>query len=136
MISHHHSNNTSRSASNSNLSINEFTNELTLSSKSNSEDSLDKEKLKKHLQKKKSSSSQKTTNSQASVTTKNLWQLCKIEKEKEKKDNNKVELNDIGIESSIFIAGSPEGGKSTLISSIFDKNTSNISSSTLLLDYT
>jgi len=91
MISHHHSNNTSRSASNSNLSINEFTNEMTLSSKSNSEDSLDKEKLKKHLQKKKSSSSQKTTNSQASVTTKNLWQLCKIEKEKEKKDNNKVE---------------------------------------------
>ncbi|OUM58506.1 hypothetical protein PIROE2DRAFT_16190, partial [Piromyces sp. E2] len=44
--------------------------------------------------------------------------------------------NDIGIESSIFIAGSPEGGKSTLISSIFDKNTINVSSSTLLLDYT
>jgi len=136
MISHHHSNNTSRTGSNSNLSINEFTNELALSSKSNSEESIDKDKLKKHLQKKKSNSSQKTINSQTSVTTKNLWQLCKIEKEKEKKDTNKVELNDIGIESSLFIAGSSEGGKSTLISSIFDKNSSNIPSSTLLLDYT
>ncbi|ORX45350.1 hypothetical protein BCR36DRAFT_358250 [Piromyces finnis] len=130
MISHHHSNNSINSASNSNSSVNELLNEPSLNSKSNSEESLDNEKVKKHLQKKKSNSSQ------SSITTKNLWQLCKIEKEKEKKDANKVELNDIGIESSIFISGSPEGGKSTFISSIFDKNSSNVSSSTLLLEYT
>eukprot|EP00833_Pecoramyces_ruminatium_P000904 jgi/Orpsp1_1/1174936/evm.model.c7180000052013.1 len=139
MISHQ-SNNTSRSGSNSNLSNNEFSIDPSLSSKSNSEENIiDKEKeiQKKQLllQKKKSSSSQKTTNS-TSTNTKNIWQLCKIEKEKEKKEPTKVELNDIGIESSIFIAGSSGGGKSTLISSIFDKNSSNVSSSTLLLDYT
>lgn len=153
MISHHHSNNTSRSASHSNISFTEYSNDPSLNKKSSSADSLDttdekeKEKEKKEMllqqhQKKSSSSnhsSQKSLNrstSKEGATTKNIWNLCKMEKEKEKKDTNKVELNDIGIESSIFLAGSSGGGKSTLISSIFDKNSSNVSSSTLLLDYT
>jgi len=159
MISHHHSNNTSRSASHSNISFNDYSNDPSLNRKASSVESLEsgrgpeekekeKEKEKKEMllqqhQKKSSSSnhsSQKSlnhsTSKEGATTTKNIWNLCKIEKEKEKKDTNKVELNDIGIESSIFLAGSSGGGKSTLISSIFDKNSSNVSSSSLLLDYT
>ncbi|ORX77952.1 hypothetical protein BCR32DRAFT_295289 [Anaeromyces robustus] len=139
MISHHHSNN--NSANQSSISLNEIQNNNDThshfpNSKSNSIESLNSEKQKKLLQKRKSNNSS-TKSLNTSVNTKNLWNLCKIEKEKEKKDTNKVELNDIGIESSIFLAGSSEGGKSTLISNIFDKNSSNnVSSNTLLLDYT
>jgi len=127
--------------------LNDFSNEPTLSEKRNSTESLGNEEdrrsmlLQQHKKKSGSSShsgSQKSLHhsSKEGITTKNLWNLCKLEKEKEKKDTNKVELNDIGIESSIFLAGSSGGGKSTLISSIFDKNSSNVSSHSLLLDYT
>jgi len=139
MISQHHSNDTNHSVNHSNISLNEIKSESNLSSsKSNSEESLTKDKQKQpsQLQKKKSHDSQKNINSVVNPNTKNLWQLCKLEKEKEKKEPNKVELNDIGIESSIFLAGSSGGGKSTLISSIFDKNSSNVTSNTHLLDYT
>lgn len=141
-MTNHQSNNTSRSTSNSNISSNESSNDISIYSKPSSEENIinkekEKEIQKKHslLSKKKSNSSQKTLVSTI-PDTKNIWELCKNEKKKEKKEATKVDLNDIGIESSIFIGGSPGGGKTTLISSTFDKNSSSVSTSTLLLDYT